>query len=130
MSEELAVQEKKELVDAEERTVPAKYYVPAADIYETEAALRVVLEMPGVKKEDITVNLDRNVLQVEGRIEFSNYENTDAVYTEYNIGHFARSFSVGSAVDPDTIEAAVKDGILTLTLHKRKEVRPRRIEVA
>ncbi len=129
MSEELAVQEKKELVDAEERTVPAKYYVPAADIYETESALSVVLEMPGVKKEDITVDLDRNVLQVEGRIEFSNYENTDAVYTEYNIGHFVRSFSIGSAVDPENIGATVKDGILTLTLHKKKEVRPRRIAV-
>ena len=129
MSEELAVQEKKELVDGEERTVPAKYYVPAADIYETEGALSVVLEMPGVEKENVTVNLDRNVLQIEGRIEFSNYENADAVYTEYNIGHFSRSFSIGSAVDPENIEATVKDGILTLTLHKRKEVQPRRIEV-
>lgn len=129
MAAELAVQEKQELVDREERTVPATYYVPAADIYETEAALCVVLEIPGAKKEDVTVNLERNVLHVEGRIGFSSYENTEAVYTEYNVGHYARSFSLGSAVDADSIEARVKDGVLTLTLHKKKEVQPRRIQV-
>ena len=81
-----------------------------------------------MEKENVTGNLDSNVLQVEGRIEFSNHEDTDAVYTEYNIGHFAGSFSLGSAVDPDTIEASVKDGVPTLTLHKKKEVQPRRIQ--
>ncbi len=130
MSPELSVQEKQELVDREERTVPARYYVPAADIYETETALSVILEMPGVKKENVTVDLERNVLRVEGRIEFANYEDADAVYTEYNIGHFSRSFSIGNAVDPNRIEASASDGILTLTLHKKTEVQPRRIQIS
>ena len=129
MAPELAVQEKKELVDREERTIPAKYYVPAADIYETEAALVVVLEMPGVEKQNVSVHVERNVLQVEGKIEFSNYENAEALYTEYNVGHFARSFSLSSVVDHETIEANLDDGILTLTLHKKKEVKPKRIQV-
>ena len=75
------------------------------------------------------MHVERNVLQVEGKIEFSNYENAEALYTEYNVGHFARSFSLSSVVDHENIEANLDDGILTLTLHKKKEVQPKRIQV-
>src|SRR5205085_11711751 len=66
-SQSLEVQEKKELVSKEEKTVPARYYLPNTDIYETEDALTVVMEVPGVQKKDIDINLENDVLRVEGR---------------------------------------------------------------
>jgi HSP20 family protein len=125
----LAVQEKKELATKEEKTVPTRYYVPTADIYETEDGLTVVLEMPGVEKKDIDVKLESDVLRVEGRIDFSKYEGLEPVYSEYNVGHFARSFTLSNKIDQDQIEAALDEGVLTLTLKKSKQALPRRIEI-
>src|SRR5208337_4564992 len=108
---EMAVREKKELVAKEEKTVPGRYFVPYADICETEEALTVVLEMPDVEKD---------VLRVDGRIDFSKYKDMEPVYAEYNVGHYARSFALGSAVDQERIGANLEDGVLTLTLPKGK----------
>jgi HSP20 family molecular chaperone IbpA len=90
---ELSVREKKELVAKEEKTIPGRYYVPYADIYETDA-LAVVMEMPGVEKKDLNVALENDVLRVDGQIDFSKYKDMEPVYTEYNIGHYARSFTL------------------------------------
>lgn len=125
----LEVQEKKELVEKEEKTVPARYYVPYADIYETEDSLTLVMEMPGVEKDDIEVKIDDDVLQIEGRIDFSNYAEMKPVYTEYNVGHYARRFSLSSKIDQARISATVNDGILTLTLPKAAEAKPRKIAI-
>ena len=73
-SQALEVQEKKELVSKEEKTVPARYFVPNTDIYETEDALVVVMEMPGVEKERVEVNVENDTLRVEARIDYSKYE--------------------------------------------------------
>ena len=81
--QELAVRDKKELVSKEEKTVPGRYYVPYGDIYETDEALTVVLEMPGVEKKDLDISLENNVLRVDGRIEFSKYGGMEPLYTQY-----------------------------------------------
>ena len=129
-SQELAVQEKKELVSKEEKTVPARYYVQNTDIYETDDALTVVMEMPGVEKKDVDVNVENDVLRVEGRIDFAKYEGLEPLYTEYNVGHFARSFALSNKIDQEQISAQLNDGVLTLTLKKVKEAIPRKIAIA
>src|SRR5271157_614762 len=73
-NKEMAVREKKELAAKAEKTVPGRYFVPSADIYETDDALAVVLEMPGVEKKDLEVALENDVLRVDGRIDFSKYK--------------------------------------------------------
>src|ERR1700737_4028577 len=128
-SQSLEVQEKKELVSKEEKTVPARYYVPNSDIYETEDALTAVMEGPGVEKKDIDVHLENDVLRVEGRIDFGKYEGLEPLYTEYNVGHFARTFTLSRKIDQQQISAQVEDGVLTLTLRKAKEAQPRRIAI-
>ena len=126
---EMAVREKKELVAKEEKTVPGRYYVPYADIYETDDALAVVMEMPGVEKKDLNIALENDVLKVDGRIDFAKYENMEPVYSEYNVGHYARSFTLSNKVDRDKISANLEDGVLTLTLPKAKQAQPRKIEI-
>jgi HSP20 family protein len=128
-SQALEVQEKKELVSKEEKTVPARYYVPTTDIYETEDALTLVMEMPGVDKQAVDVNIENDVLRVEARIDFSKYEGLEPLYTEYNIGYFTRSFTLSNKIDQQQISAQLEDGVLTLTLKKAKEALLRRIAI-
>jgi HSP20 family molecular chaperone IbpA len=128
-SQELSVQQKKELASKEEKTVPARYYVPYTDVYETDGALTLVMEVPGVEKKDISVQLENDVLRVEGRIDFSKYEGLEPVYAEYNVGHYARGFTLSDKIDQDGISAELADGVLTLTLKKAKAALPRRIAI-
>jgi HSP20 family molecular chaperone IbpA len=127
--QELAVRGKQELAAKEERTVPGRFYVPYTDVYETEEALTVVMEMPGVSREAVNIELKEDVLRVEARIDFSKYGGMEPVYTEYNVGHWTRSFTVSDKVDRERIAATLEDGVLTLTLPKTPESRPRRISV-
>ena len=127
--QELAVREKREVATKEEKTVPGRFYVPPTDVYETEGALTVVVEMPGVDRKDVEVELKEGVLRVEGRIDFAKYGGMEPVYTEYNVGHWARSFSLSDRVDRERIGAQLEDGVLTLTLPKTAEARPRRITI-
>ena len=85
-AQELAVREKQELAKKEEKTIPGRYYVPAADIFETDEALTLMMEMPGVEKKDVSIALEDDVLRVEGQIDFSKSKGMEPVYTESNVG--------------------------------------------
>jgi HSP20 family molecular chaperone IbpA len=128
-SQELAVREKQELATKEEKTIPGRYFVPSADIFETDEALTVIMEMPGVEKNNVNIALENDLLRVEGHIDFSKYQGMEPVYTEYNVGHFARGFTLSGKIDREAISAQLDDGVLTLTLPKVKEAVPRRIAV-
>jgi len=127
--QELQVQEKREVERQQEATVPARAFLPPTDIFESDDVLTIVMEMPGVDREDVDVNVENGVLRVDGRLDFSKYEGMQPVYTEYNIGHYRRSFSLSSKVDQDRISAQMQDGVLTLLLPKAEEAKPRRISV-
>jgi HSP20 family protein len=126
---ELQVQQKREVEKAQEQTTPMRAFLPTADIYETEDALTVVLEMPGVDRDNIEVNVENGVLTVEGKINFGKYEGLQPIYSEYNIGPYRRSFRISSRVNQDNIRAELRDGVISLVLPKAAEAKPRRIEV-
>jgi HSP20 family protein len=113
--QELQVQQKRELEKKEETTIPARIFLPAADIYETQDTLTVILEMPGVEKNNVDVRVEDSVLHVEGRLDFSKYQNLQPLYTEYNIGHYSRSFRLSSKIDQNNIRAELRDGALANT---------------
>jgi len=128
-SQALQSQEKKELVSKDETTVPVRYFVPTTDIFETEDALTVVMEVPGVNKEAVDISVENDVLKIEAKIDPTKYEGMEPLYTEYNVGHFARSFTLSNKIDRQQIGAKLEDGILTLTLKKAKEATPRKISI-
>ena len=127
--QELAVREKQEAATREERTVPGRFYVPPANVWETEDALAVAMEVPGVARDAVAIELKDDVLRVEARVDPAKYEGLQPVYTEYGVGHWARAFALPDRVDRERIEARLEDGVLTLTLPKAAEARPRRIAV-
>lgn len=127
--QEVELQSKQELETKGEATIPGRRYVPSTDIYETSESLIIVMEMPGVDRDDVAISLDKDVLSIEGRIDLSKYAELKPVYTEYNVGHFGRQFTLGRHVDRDDIKASVTDGVLTIELGKAKEAKARRIPV-
>jgi HSP20 family protein len=127
--QELQVQQKRELEKKQETTVPARIFVPMADIYETPDALKVVLEMPGVDKSNVNVRVEDGVLTVEGRLDFSKYRDLQPLYTEYNIGHYSRSFRLTTKINQSEIGAEMKDGVLSLVLPKAEKAKSRTIQV-
>jgi HSP20 family protein len=127
--QELQVQRKRELDKKEESTIPVRVFVPTADIYETRDALKVVLEMPGVEKGNVAVHVEDGVLNVEGRLDLTKYRGLQPLYTEYNIGHYSRSFRLSNKIKQDKIGAELKEGVLSLTLPKVEEAKPRTIQV-
>jgi HSP20 family molecular chaperone IbpA len=127
--QELLVQKKREHESRDESTVPARIFVPTADIYETPDALNVILEMPGVEKTNVDIEVKDGVLRVDGRIDLSKYRGLQPLYVEYNIGHYARTFQLSNKIDQDKIAAEMKDGVLSLLLPKAEEAKPRTIRV-
>jgi HSP20 family protein len=128
--QELQVQKKRELEGNEESTIPARTFVPTTDIYEDRESLKVILEMPGVEKGNVDVRVEDGVLSVEGRLDLAKYRGLQPLYTEYNIGNYARSFRLSNAIDQDKIGAELKDGVLSLTLPKAETAKPRTIQVS
>jgi HSP20 family molecular chaperone IbpA len=95
-NQELQVQRKREVEKKQESTIPARLFVPVTDISETDQALTVVMEMPGVDKGSVEVSAENDVLTISGGIDFSKYEGLQPIYTEYNIGNYSRSFELSS----------------------------------
>jgi HSP20 family protein len=134
MSENIAVpktetQDLQKQEHTEERTVAGRFFIPQTDIVENKESLFITMDLPGVKKEDLNIKLEKNMLEIEGRIDYAPYEKLNPVYTEYNIGNFARRFTVSNAVDTRNIEAVLRDGVLSLKLRKAPEAKPRVISV-
>jgi HSP20 family molecular chaperone IbpA len=129
-SHELQVQQKREVDKKTEGTTPGRVFVPVTDIFETPEALTVVLEMPGVDRDSIEASVENDVVTIEGRRDFSKYEGMQPVYTEYNVGHFARSFEISSKIDQSKIRASMKDGVVTIALPKAEQAKPRKIQVS
>ena len=127
--QDLQVQHKREMEKKQETTVSWRTYLPVTDIFETDQALTVVLEMPGVGKDAVDVSVEDDVLAIDGRIDYSKYEGLQPVYTEYNVGHYARSFQLSSKIEQGKIHAELKDGVMTLVLPKVEKAKPRKIKI-
>jgi HSP20 family molecular chaperone IbpA len=129
VQQELQVQQKREIENKQESTIPARQFVPVTDIFETDQALTLVLEVPGVSKDNLDVRVENDVLTIGGRVDFASYEGLQPLYTEYNVGNYARSFQLSSKIDQAGISAQLKDGVMTLVLPKSEKAKPRKITV-
>ena len=127
--QEVQVQQKREVEKERESTIPTRRYLPVTDIFETDQALTVILEMPGVEKESVDVRVENDVLAIEGRVDLSKYQGLAPLYIEYNVGNYARSFQLSSKIEQDRITAELKDGVMTLVLPKAEKAKARRITV-
>jgi HSP20 family molecular chaperone IbpA len=119
----------REVASVPEQTRPGPVYTPAVDIFESENALTVLADMPGVKAEDLTIDLRDNVLTLTGRASEPDENGRSAVVREYQAGTYYRQFTLGEKIDQDKIDAKLTDGVLRLELPKVERYKPRQITV-
>jgi HSP20 family molecular chaperone IbpA len=127
---EIAVREKEQIAPTEgEPTREGVYYTPAVDIYADDEAITVTADLPGVKQEDLDIDLKEGVLTVTGHVAPPEGR-LKPVYREYGIGGYTRRFTVGDKIDQAAISAKLENGVLELTLPKAERLKPRKIEVS
>ncbi len=99
-------------------------WAPAVDIFENEHELVVKADLPDVQPEELDIRVENNILTIRGERKFENLR------VERSYGSFARSFSLANTVNSEAIKADYKDGVLTLTIPKREEAKPKQIKVS
>ena len=113
-----------------EETFPLTTWVPACDIYETGKEVVVKAELPGLKKEEVFVSIENNLLTIRGERKFEKEVKRESFHrVERTYGEFLRSFTLPTFIDATKILAEFKDGLLMVTLPKREEAKPKQIEV-
>jgi HSP20 family protein len=105
-------------------------WAPAVDIYETEQELVVKADIPDVKPGDLDIRVENNILTIRGERKFEKKVNeNNYLRIERSYGSFSRSFSLANTVNTEAIKADYKDGVLTLSIPKREEAKPKQIKV-
>ncbi len=108
----------------------SRNWAPAVDIYETDQELVLKAELPGVDPKDVEVRVEDNTLFLKGQrnirkeVKEENYHRVERSY-----GTFSRTFALPSSIDADKVTAEYKDGVLTLTMPKREEAKPKTIKI-
>ena len=105
-------------------------WAPAVDIFETEHELVVKADLPDIKPEELDIRVENNVLTIRGERQFEKQVNeNNYLRVERSYGAFSRSFSLASTVNAEAIQADYKNGVLTLSIPKREEAKPKQIKV-
>ena len=112
-----------------EQTRPGPVYSPSVDIFEKDDSITVLADMPGVKAQDLEIDLRERVLTLTGRVTPLAGSKESDVLREYESGTFFRQFTVSETIDQAKIDARLVDGVLRLELPKVDEARPRKINV-
>jgi HSP20 family molecular chaperone IbpA len=113
-----------------EFTRARRVFMPRADIFETADAIVLVADMPGVDEKGVDITLEKNVLTISGHVEPEKVaENARLAYEEYEVGDYQRVFTLSDEVDREHIEAALKNGVLRVTLPKAGAAKTKKISV-
>ena len=103
--------------------------VPPVDVYEDENGITLEADMPGVSKENLSVNVEGDQLTIEGAVSLGESAKLEPVYAEVRVARYRRTFALGRDLDTDRIEAKMKSGVLTLRVPRAERAKPRRIPV-
>ena len=129
LSKELKVREKQEVATPAEQTTPGLVFAPAVDIFETEKEITLLADMPGVKADDLNIDLRDNTLTLTANIAPVENSNEEELLVEYETGRYYRQFTLGELINQESIDAKLNDGVLRLTLPKVEKATPKKIAV-
>jgi HSP20 family molecular chaperone IbpA len=102
---------------------------PAVDIHETAEGITLLADMPGVSRERLNIEVDRDALTIAGDARIEMPEGMEPLYADVRATRYRRSFALSGELDTDAIRASLRDGVLSVHIPRRAEVRPRKIEV-
>jgi len=127
---EIQVKDKQEVTTPAEQTRPGLVFTPDVDIFETELAITLLADLPGVRPEDLTIDLRDNTLTIAGEIYPVEGGDEEDILIEYETGKYYRQFTLSEVIAQEKIDAKLTDGVLRLTLPKVEKAVPRKITVA
>jgi HSP20 family protein len=117
--------------DLQGEEVSNRGWVPPVDIQETEEAYKLQAELPGLTKDDINITLENNVLRLSGERKFEKEARKESYHrVERTYGAFSRAFSLPQQVNPEGVQAAFENGVLTITVPKAEQAKPRKISIS
>ncbi|WAC08437.1 MAG: Hsp20/alpha crystallin family protein [Thermodesulfobacteriota bacterium] len=128
-TKDLQVKEKQAVATPAEQTRAGLVFTPAVDIFETDRELTLLADLPGVKKDGLTIDLDNNQLTIVGEVSPPEGSDEVVLLREYQTGRYFRQFALSDAIDQSKIEASLADGVLRLDLPKVEAAKPRKIAV-
>lgn len=126
---ELKAKEKHEVAAGGEQTRPGAVYTPDVDIFETDKAITLLVDMPGVATDNMTIDLRDDVLTLTGEALSDQKDSESPIVVEYGVGTYRRQFTLSEVIDQKMITASLKDGVLRLVLPKVEKATPRKITV-
>ena len=113
----------------EGRDTAQSFLRPPVDIFEDADGITLHLDMPGVARDRVKIDADRQTLSIEGAIQIPMAEGMEAIYAEVHSTQYRRSFTLSGELDTERVDASLNDGVLTVRIPRRAELRPRKIEV-
>jgi len=117
--------------DMQGEEVSNRSWVPPVDIQETTDGYRLVAELPGLTRDDINITLENNVLRLSGERKFEKDANKESYHRiERTYGQFTRAFALPQQVNPEGVQAAFENGVLTITVPKAEQAKPRKITIS
>jgi HSP20 family protein len=128
-SKSLQAREKAEFATPAEQLKAGPVFSPAIDIFETEKEISLLADMPGVKANNLSIDVKENVLTLSGEVEAPEGPDEVDVLREYRTGRYFREFNLSQLIDQTKIDASLKDGVLHLKLPKVEKASPRKIAV-
>jgi HSP20 family protein len=128
-SKEIKAKEKQEVTTPAEQTIPGLVFTPEVDIFETEKAITLLADIPGVKPEKLNIDLRDNILTITGDVDRLAGSDEEVLVMEYETGRYYRQFTLSEVIDQAKIDAKLNLGVLRLKLPKVAKATPRRIAI-
>jgi len=128
-SKEIKVKEKQEVTTPAEQTIPGLVFTPEVDIFETEKAITLLADIPGVKPEKLNIDLRDNILTITGDVDRLEGTDEEVHVMEYETGRYYRQFTLSEVIDQAKIDAKLNLGVLRLRLPKVAKATPRKIAI-
>ncbi|MET0069176.1 MAG: Hsp20/alpha crystallin family protein [Candidatus Thiodiazotropha sp.] len=120
---------KRDVQAQQHRELPQRSIRPDVDIFEDESGITLKADLPGVTREGLDIQVDKETLSIDGKAEIDMPEAMQAVYADVRATRYQRSFSLSSELDGDKAEASLNDGVLSLRIPKREQYQPRKIVI-
>jgi len=128
-SKEIKVKEKQEVTTPAEQTIPGLVFTPEVDIFETDQAITLLADIPGVKPEKLNIDLRDNILTITGDVDRLQAADEELLVMEYETGRYYRQFTLSEVIDQTKIDAKLNLGVLRLSLPKVAKAAPRKIAI-
>ncbi len=128
-TQDIQARNKQEVQSTSEQTTPGRVFSPLVDIFEDDQALTIVADMPGVPSDNVSIDLQEDILTLTGVPSLSVPENEEVVMQEFETGKYIRQFTLSEVIDQPNIKASLNHGVLRVTLPKVGPAKPRKIQI-